>query len=279
MQRPPLLTSAREELIGSVSARLAKRRASAFSSAGEAACQALVEATVDALERDVEADQRSAMREAVEAVFTEIEPADMSFSDLRFFVSKLRRAVLDAASDAARVSVEQWCFEFFGVCTTRFVVEREHDLEHQSAQRDIARAEFQLAELKIALADKTALLERIREVSTPIAPVAPGVLLVPLVGTFDRFRAELLTERLLAEISRAKTRSVILDIAGVPMFDTDGAELVVRLTRCARLLGARVLLVGISPQNARAIVSLNVDLGQLTTCANLQEGLARAQGR
>jgi anti-anti-sigma factor len=138
------------------------------------------------------------------------------------------------------------------------------------------RLEGQLAELAAALDEKTQLLELIRQASTPIVPVVRGIVVVPLVGTLDAFRAELVTERLLHEVVRLKARTAILDVSGVPLFDTHAAQLILRLARSVRLLGTRVLLVGMSPETARTIVGLGVDLGAVESHATLQDGLARA---
>lgn len=116
----------------------------------------------------------------------------------------------------------------------------------------------------------------IRQASTPIAPVVRGILVVPLVGVFDAFRAEVLTEKLLEEVARVHARSVILDISGVPMFDTESAQLIIRLARTVRLLGTEIILVGMSPGNARTIVDLGIDLVGLRTLGTLQDGLAQA---
>ena len=120
------------------------------------------------------------------------------------------------------------------------------------------------------------LLELIRQASTPVTTVVSGILVVPLVGIFDRVRAEFLTERLLDEVGRVRARVAILDISGVPVFDTDAAQLIIRLANSVRLLGAKVILVGMSPGNAQTIVGLGIDLGEIITCRALQDGLRRA---
>ncbi|MCA9701334.1 MAG: STAS domain-containing protein, partial [Myxococcales bacterium] len=141
------------------------------------------------------------------------------------------------------------------------------------------RFETQLADLRVAFEEKTQLLEVIRQASTPIATVSDGILVVPMVGTFDSFRAELLTEKLLTEVSRTQAHSVLLDISGAPLFETQAAQLVIRMARTVRLLGARLILVGMSPDSARTIVDLGVDLGDLETFGTLQAGLERASQR
>jgi anti-anti-sigma factor len=116
----------------------------------------------------------------------------------------------------------------------------------------------------------------VRQTSTPIAPVVAGILVVPLIGVFDAFRAELLTERLLQAVGQARARVVILDISGVPVFDAEAAGLTLRLAGAVRLLGTELILVGVSPATAATIVDLDLDLRSVRALASLQDGLALA---
>lgn len=269
-------SAVRTELVASLTTHFAERRMSAFNLLGEQVCRRHVEAAVDALERDVEAGKFDAMRPAATAFVSEFLPHELGYTDLRYFARLLRERLLALAPEQQRVAIEEWCYEHLAVLTTHFVIQRDGMLQRQAEQRDIERYESQLAELQIALEEKTELLELIREASTPVTSVVSGILVVPLVGTFDRFRAELLTERLLAEIGRTRARVAILDIGGVPVFDTDAAALIIRLARSVGLLGAKVILVGMSPENARTIVELGIDLDQIITCQALQDGLRKA---
>ncbi len=268
--------SSREALIASVTERLSKRRRSVFQLAGEDACRIHVEATVIALERDCEAGNSNAMREACVAFVTSFLPEGLGYSDVRFFAKILRKQAHELAREDRRAAIEQWCYDYLGVCSTHYMVQRDDVLQREAAKREIERYESQLEALRVALDEKTQLLELIRQASTPMAPVVPGILVVPLVGTFDRFRAEILTERLLDEITRARARVTILDISGVPVFDTDAAQLIIRLANTVRLIGAKVILVGISPENARTIVQLGIELDGVLTCRGLQDGLREA---
>ena len=265
--------STHTELVTSLSERLVRRRMSAFNIAGEDACHLHAEAAVIALERDIQDGKSDAMRTAAIAFVSAFLPEGLGYSDLRFFTGLLRERALELAPESQRAAVGQWCYEHFTICSTHFMVQRDDMLQREAAKRDIERYESQLAALQVALDEKTDLLELIRQSSTPIAPVVPGILVVPLVGTFDRYRTELLTERLLSEIARVRARVTILDISGVPVFDTDAAQLIIRLARSVRLLGAKVILVGMSPDNARTIVELGVELDEIRTYGTLQDGL------
>src|SRR5262245_61915584 len=119
---------------------------------------------------------------------------------------------------------------------------------------------------------------RIRELSTPIIPVHTGVLILPLVGAIDSYRAGQIMEALLEGIGREQADVVIIDITGVPMVDTGVANYLLQAARAARLLGSRLVLVGIRAEIAQTIVQLGVDLSDITTHANLQAGIAYALG-
>ncbi len=113
----------------------------------------------------------------------------------------------------------------------------------------------------------------ILEISTPVLRAAKGVLVAPLVGIIDDRRAEQLTTRLLEAIDETGATVAILDISGVPSVDTHTGNHILETTRAARLMGARVVLTGISPSIAQTLVHLGVQLGKLDTCACLADGL------
>jgi len=274
------LAAAHTELAEAVAQRLSARPGSVFRSLGEAACRTLVEAALTALQRDLTAGNSEALRAAVlalvDALTTAASTTSLSFADLRLYAQSLRNAVLARAPADARPSLDAWFFELVMVYAMRFVGHREEAMQQKAARLEIGHLTAQLDELQAALAEKTELLDRIRQTSTPIAPVVEGILVVPLVGMFDTFRAELLTERLLHEISRARAVVVILDISGVPVFDAQAVALILRLAQAVRLLGTELVLVGVSPTTAQTIVDLDVDLAGLRALGSLQDGLALA---
>ncbi|MCL5676528.1 MAG: STAS domain-containing protein [Firmicutes bacterium] len=116
----------------------------------------------------------------------------------------------------------------------------------------------------------------IRELSTPVIPVWDGILVMPLVGLVDSSRAKQMMEHLLNRISLLGSRIVILDVTGVPSVDSAVADHFIRTTRAARLVGARSIIVGISPQVAQAMVRLGVSLEGVETYGDLYSGLQRA---
>jgi anti-anti-sigma regulatory factor len=215
-------------------------------------------------------------------VTRDLVPSGLGYADLRLLAVSMRQTLvplLNALPDLeleARTRAEEWLFQLGLLGAMRYVAQRERVFQEQAAQLEVRQLEDQLLELKAAFEEKTRLLDLVRQASTPIAPVHDGILVVPLVGVFDAFRAQLLTETLLAGVVKARAQVVILDISGVPVFDAEAADHIVRTARAVRLLGTRLILVGLSPIIASTIIELGVDLSGLTTLSTLQDGLARA---
>src|SRR5437660_1673306 len=131
--------------------------------------------------------------------------------------------------------------------------------------------------------------EAIRELSTPVLQVRERLLILPIIGVIDPQRARQLTEQLLRGIRTNRAKVVVLDITGVPYIDSPVANHLVQTVEAARLLGAIVIVTGLSPEIAQTLVNIGVDLGKMNTVGdlqgNLEEGLAylgrpgRASGR
>ncbi|XXX73243.1 PAS domain-containing protein [Sorangium sp. So ce134] len=142
----------------------------------------------------------------------------------------------------------------------------------------------EITSLRRAEAERAALQEEIiaaqqaalRELSTPLIPLADGVVAMPLVGTIDSGRAEQIMETLLSGISSQGAHTAILDITGVRAVDTHVADALTRTARAAQLLGTRVVLTGVRPEVAQTLVTLGVDLSGITTLSTLQSGIAHA---
>lgn len=118
----------------------------------------------------------------------------------------------------------------------------------------------------------------LRELTTPLIPVADGVVVMPLVGTIDSGQAKEITERLLEGITRHRARVAIVDITGVRVVDTQVANGLITAAAAVRLLGAQVVLTGIRPEIAQTLVGLGVDLHNIVTHSTLQRGVAYALG-
>jgi ABC-type sugar transport system substrate-binding protein len=119
----------------------------------------------------------------------------------------------------------------------------------------------------------------IQELSTPIIPISDKILVLPLVGTIDSARARQIMESMLGAIGKIQAAVLIIDITGVALVDTGVAHYLLQAARAAQLLGALVMLVGISPEVAQTVVQLGVDLSSLPTYSSLQVGLEHARRR
>ncbi|NJN16149.1 MAG: PAS domain S-box protein [Oscillochloris sp.] len=120
--------------------------------------------------------------------------------------------------------------------------------------------------------------QALRELSTPLVPIADGVLAMPLVGTIDDNRAQQIMETLLEGIAERQADVAILDITGVRVVDTQVADALLRVARASRLLGTRIILTGIGAEVAQTLVGLGADMSGLHTAATLKEGIAAALG-
>lgn len=116
----------------------------------------------------------------------------------------------------------------------------------------------------------------LQELSTPVIKVWHGVLVLPLIGTVDTARGQQITENLLQSIVTTQASVAIIDITGVPVVDTMVAGHFLKTIQAAKMLGAEVILTGVSPYNAQALVKLGVDLSQVTTKGSLEAGLKLA---
>ncbi|OAN47713.1 histidine kinase [Chloroflexus islandicus] len=116
----------------------------------------------------------------------------------------------------------------------------------------------------------------LRELSTPLVPISDRAVALPLIGVIDQRRAGLIIETLLEGVATRGAEMVIIDITGVATVDTFIADALIRAARAVRLLGAHVVLTGISPEVAQTLVSLGADLSVFETRATLQDGIALA---
>ncbi len=117
------------------------------------------------------------------------------------------------------------------------------------------------------------------ELSTPVVTLWHDILALPLIGTLDSARTQIVMESLLHRIVETGSRIAILDITGVPTVDTLVAQHLLKTVAAARLMGADCLISGIRPQIAQTIVHLGVELGHVTTKASLREAFAVALER
>ncbi|MBL9103792.1 MAG: PAS domain-containing protein [Myxococcales bacterium] len=129
---------------------------------------------------------------------------------------------------------------------------------------------------EVLVREQKELLERM---SSPILPIAAGVVLLPLIGQFDAGRAERVQDGILTGVARHAARVVILDITGVSTADAGFAGSLLQISRAVRLLGAEVVVTGMTPAIAQTLVGLGIDLGGLATRGTLQDGVSFALRR
>ncbi|MBW3555351.1 MAG: STAS domain-containing protein [Actinobacteria bacterium] len=154
--------------------------------------------------------------------------------------------------------------------------------EMQQLQRALAKVMF----LDLGLAIDAYVFERDRTIrvqqqelehlSTPVLQLRQGLLILPVVGILDARRAQQLTEQLLEAIRTRRGRVVVLDITGVAVVDSRVANHLIQTVDAARLMGARAIVTGVSPEIAQTLVGLGIDLANVTTVSDLQGGVDEA---
>ena len=119
--------------------------------------------------------------------------------------------------------------------------------------------------------------EAIRELSTPVLQLRDRLLLLPIIGVIDNYRARIITESLLEAVRANRARMVVMDITGVATIDSRVANHIMQTVSAARLMGARVIVTGVSAPVAQSLVSLGIELGGLETVGDLQGGIEVAE--
>jgi rsbT co-antagonist protein RsbR len=188
---------------------------------------------------------------------------NLSPSETATFIFSLKQPLFevlgrDLAGDAARLAEAVWSLtrllDALGLYTTEV---------HQRNREDvIARQQQELLEL-----------------STPVVQLWKGVLALPLIGTLDSLRTQVVMESLLQRIVDTGSSIAIIDITGVPTVDTLVAQHLLKTVAAARLMGADCIISGIRPQTAQTIVHLGVNLSEVITKANLADAFAVALQR
>jgi rsbT co-antagonist protein RsbR len=119
--------------------------------------------------------------------------------------------------------------------------------------------------------------DAIRELSTPVLQVRERLLILPMIGVLDSQRAEQFTDQLLRGIRTNRAKVVVIDITGVPEIDTTVANHLVEAVDASRLMGASVIITGLSSEIARTLVTIGVDLTKMNTIGDLQSGIEEAE--
>lgn len=154
-----------------------------------------------------------------------------------------------------------------------------HEIEAAKQKIDDQRSTIE--SLEAARREIEAQRATIEALSTPVIEVWDGIVTLPLLGYFDRERAEAMTEQLLEAVVRTRARYVILDVTGIAAIDATAADQILKIVAAVGLLGSTGVLVGIQVEIARALVSLGLDLGRVRVYHNLRQALkacVREQG-
>jgi rsbT co-antagonist protein RsbR len=184
--------------------------------------------------------------------FSPSETATFVFSIKQPLFARLRQ---ELGADAAALAEEMWTatvlLDKLGLYTTEvFQKAREEVIKRQQAE--------------------------MLELSTPVVKLWDGVLAMPLIGTLDSARTQVVMESLLQSIVDTASSIAILDITGVPTVDTLVAQHLLKTVSAARLMGAQCIISGIRPQIAQTMVHLGVEFGGVVTKASLADALAYA---
>lgn len=178
------------------------------------------------------------------------------------FVMAIKRPIFDALnrarSDPARLTEAIWAVSSLVDKMSQHTM----TLYQQSREQIIQRQQQELLEL-----------------STPVVKLWDGVLAVPMIGSLDSNRTQLVMESLLQRIVETGSQIAIMDITGVPTVDTLVAQHLLKTVTAIRLMGADCIISGVRPQIAQTIVHLGIDLQGITTKASLADALALAMKR
>jgi rsbT co-antagonist protein RsbR len=203
-----------------------------------------------------------------------INPASI-LSTLVFFVAitVLVTLLLDNVGNTLRASLsdalaQQEKLASFSASLEQTIGERTAALE-ASLGETRARA----AEQERLLAEIEQQRSTIKDLAVPVIPVTAQTLVIPLVGTLDHGRLQDLQAQALEAITRSSARTLVIDITGVPVVDTQVTQGFMATIHSARLLGAEVMLVGIRPEVAQSMIGLGVDLHNVRTYSSLQAAL------
>ncbi|MER5584369.1 STAS domain-containing protein [Streptomyces asoensis] len=158
----------------------------------------------------------------------------------------------------------------------------EH-LRECTALLTVLMGTLRLVVLETSLSEGQALIDRqqleLMEAATPVIRLWDGIVAVPLIGTLDSARSQVVMETLLESVVDQQARFAILDITGVPMVDSLVAQHLMKTVEAVRLMGAECVVSGIRPAIAQTIVHLGLDLGTVVTRASLADALGYALNR
>jgi rsbT co-antagonist protein RsbR len=208
---------------------------------------------------DVAGEPWRPVREFLERVSRSRARQGFSSSDTAAFVFSLKRPLFTrirtAVTDTAAVGDATWAIS---------------ELIDRLGMQTVAS--FQTSREEVILRQQ----EEMLELSTPVVKLWEGVVALPMIGTLDSARTQIVMESLLQRIVETGSEIAIIDITGVPTVDTLVAQHLLKTVTAIRLMGAECIISGIRPQIAQTIVHLGIDLEGITTKATLADALALA---
>lgn len=223
----------------------------------------LAQATQQTIEFDPRSAQWSEVREFLSELSRNRAAQGFTPSQVATFVFSLKQALFKRATenlkgDPAALSTTLWditlLLDGLGLYTT--------ELYQQARETVIARQQEELIEL-----------------STPVVQLWPGILALPLIGTLDSERTQVVMESLLQRLVATGSSLAVIDITGVPTVDTLVAQHLLKTVAAAQLMGADCIISGIRPQIAQTIVHLGIDLSAVATKSSLSDAFALALKR
>jgi rsbT co-antagonist protein RsbR len=225
--------------------------------------RAISEALKSGMGGDITAENWGSVRGILGEVSRSWAYQGLSPSETATFVLSLKKGLFDrvreqAGGDLDRAIAQTWAANTVIDKLALFTTE----LYQQNREEVIARQQHELLEL-----------------STPVVQLWEGIVVLPLIGTLDSARTQMVMESLLEMIVASGSTIAIIDITGVPAVDTLVAQHLLKTVAAARLMGADCIVSGISPQIAQTIVHLGVALGDVVTKATLSSAFAMALER
>lgn len=212
---------------------------------------------------DVESDSFTPLRQMLAAISRTRAQQGFNPRDTALFVFALKRPLFDRLKDKLSADTNALASETW---TTTLLLDNLglYTVESYMKSREsvILRQQQELLEL-----------------STPVVKLWDGILALPMIGTLDSHRTQVVMEALLQRIVETGSQIAILDITGVPTVDTLVAQHLMKTVAAARLMGAECIISGIRPQIAQTIVHLGVDLKDVVTKATLADAFVVALER
>jgi rsbT co-antagonist protein RsbR len=265
------LHSERSQILAKWHEQLALASASAKGRISSADLQAQAKEFLDLLAKSAQTEDTTdinspgwePLRKFLEDLSRQRVLAGFSSDETATFIFSLKRPLFDALKQECGKNIDRLASDIWATTTL---------LDKLGLHTVKA---FQVSREEVIGRQQTELLE----LSTPVVKLWDGILALPMIGTLDSARTQIVMESLLQKIVETESQIAIIDITGVPTVDTLVAQHLLKTVTAIRLMGADCIISGVRPQIAQTIVHLGVDLQGVTTKANLADALALALKR